>query len=278
MEIRDLERKACQVRRGLLDMIYKSQVGHIGGALSSADIITALFYRLMRFDPQNPQWEDRDRFILSKGHCVEGYYFILADLGFFDKAELSTFCQFGTRLIAHPNRKIPGVEMNTGSLGHGLAVACGMALAGKMDHKDYRVYALMGDGEQDEGSVWEAAMLAANYKLDNLCVIVDRNRLQISGKTEEIMCLEPFAEKWRAFGFHVEEIDGNDMSTVVETLERLKDQKGKPKMILANTVKGKGICFMENQVKWHHGAPDKEGYTEAVTGLDQLAKELCAND
>lgn len=266
--------KACEVRKGILEIIYRSQVGHIGGALSSADLLTALFYHTMRHDPANPSWPDRDRFVLSKGHCVEGYYYILASSGYFSCQELSTFCQFGTRLIAHPNRKVPGVEMNTGALGHGLPVANGIALAAKMDKKDYRTYVLMGDGEQNEGSVWEAAMLAANYQLDNLCVIVDRNHLQISGPTEQVMRLEPFADKWRAFGFHVAEIDGHDMATVVQTFEEMKEIKGKPQLILANTIKGKGISYMENEYKWHHGAPDEAAYLQALAELNHCEEEL----
>lgn len=191
MNVKELQKKAVEVRKGALDIIYRAGAGHIGGTLSSADVITALFYKIMRYDPKNPALADRDRFILSKGHCIEGYLYALADCGFFPKEELKTFCQFGTRLIGHPNRDVPGIEMNTGALGHGLSCGCGMAKAGKLDHKDYRVFVLMGDGEINEGSVWEAAMFAASHKLDNLYAILDRNRLQISGCTEDVLRLEP---------------------------------------------------------------------------------------
>ncbi len=268
MNVDELELKALDVRRGVLDMIYHSKAGHIGGTFSSADIIVALYYKLMHTDPTDSGNPNRDRFILSKGHCIEGYLYTLADKGFFDREELKEFSTFGSRLIGHPNRAVPGIEMNTGSLGHGLSCACGMALAAKMDHKDYRVYALMGDGEQDEGSIWEAAMFAASYSLDNLYAILDRNSLQISGPTERVMRLEPLKAKWEAFGFHVMEINGNSMAEIVSAFDSLYKIKGKPKLLLANTVKGKGVSFMENQTEWHHNIPTAEQYIQAVRELD----------
>lgn len=270
----ELKQKANEIRQGIIDLVHMSQVGHVGGALSSCDILTALYYQIMRVDSRRPDDPDRDRFVLSKGHCVEGYINILADLGYIRREELSTFCQFGTRLIAHPNCQIPGVEMNTGALGHGLSVACGMAKAAKIQGKSYRVYVVMGDGEQGEGSIWEAAMFAANYQLDNLYAVLDRNRLQISGPTEQVMQLEPLREKWEAFGFHVEEIDGNDMEAILRAFAHLQQIKGKPKLLLANTVKGNGVSFMENQTKWHHGGLNDELYAVASREIAGRARSL----
>jgi transketolase len=225
----------------------------------------------MNINPQNPSWENRDRYVQSKGHAVESYWAILADKGFIAKEELKTFSQFNTRLIGHPNNKVPGVEMNTGALGHGLPIAVGMALAGKMDEKSYRVYTLMGDGEQAEGSVWEGAMAAAQYKLDNLVAIIDRNKLQITGSTEDVMSIEPLGDKWRSFGWEVVEVDGNDIEQLVEVLTNTPKSNGKPTMVIAHTVKGKGISFAENVAKWHHHVPSKEEYELAMR---ELSKQL----
>ncbi|WP_270170652.1 transketolase [Paenibacillus sp. SYP-B4298] len=268
-----LQDKAIQIRMDLLQMIHHAKAGHTGGSLSNTDVLTALYYRIMRIDPRQPKWEQRDRFIASKGHAVESLWCILADLGFFDKEELKTFSQFGTRLIGHPNNKVPGIEMNTGALGHGLPIAVGMALAAKRDGRDYRVFCLMGDGEQAEGSVWEGAMAGAHYKLDNLVGIIDRNRLQISGTTEEVMGLEPLEEKWAAFGWHVVSIDGNDMAAVVAALESAPQAQGKPTLIMANTVKGKGVSFAENVPHWHHHVPSNEELALALAEL-AAAREL----
>jgi len=276
MDIHALEQKAAEIRKTLLTMIYTAKTGHTGGALSSADILTALYYRVLRVKPENPQWEKRDRFVLSKGHCVEGYYAILGDLGFFPKEELKEFSRFGSRLIGHPNNKVPGVEVNTGALGHGLPVGVGMAIGLKKDNSGSMVYVLMGDGEQGEGSIWEAAMAAAHYKLDNLVGILDRNYLQISGNTEDVMSLEPLADRWRAFGWEVRRIDGNNMQQVVNTLEAAP-VSGKPTLIIADTVKGKGVREMENAAKWHHGVPDEKLYKSAVAQLDDAVKELRHN-
>lgn len=268
MSIKQLKLKAIDIRCELLQMIHRAKAGHTGGSLSNTDVLTALYYRVMKLDPQNPKWDERDRFIASKGHAVESLWCILADKEFFPKEELSTFSQFGTRLIGHPNNKVPGIEMNTGALGHGLSISVGMALAAKRDHKGYRVFCLMGDGEQAEGSVWEAAMAGAHYKLDNLTAIIDRNKLQISGSTEDVMGLEPLEEKWTAFGWQVVSINGNEMAEVVAALEAAPTVKGKPTLIMANTTKGKGISFAENVAHWHHHVPSDE---ELALALAELA-------
>lgn len=271
MNMTELKAKAAQIRMDLLNMIHTAKTGHTGGSLSNTDILTALYYRVMKLDPANPKWEERDRFIASKGHSVESLWSILADLGFFPKEELLTYSQFGTRLIGHPNNKVPGIEMNTGALGHGLPIAVGMALAAKRDQKSYRVFCLMGDGEQAEGSNWEAAMAGAHYKLDNLVGIIDRNRLQISGTTEEVMGLEPLEDKWAAFGWNVVSIDGNDMAALVEALEAVPSVQGKPTLLMANTVKGKGVSFAENVPHWHHHVPNE---AELELALSELAATM----
>ncbi len=265
MQIDELKRKANELRQNTLRLIVSSGSGHTGGDLSAADILTTLFYHVMHYDVNNPKWQDRDRFILSKGHSVEIYYSILADLGFFPYEELRTFMQFGTRFIGHPNNKVPGIELNSGALGHGLSVGVGMAIAGKMDHRNYTVYVLMGDGELAEGSIWEAAMSASHYNLDNLCAIVDRNTLQISGNTEEVMRLEPLNDKWKAFGFEVLDADGHDPASLIAAFQT---ETVGPKLIMAHTVKGKGVSFMENEPKWHHGVPTHEQLEKAIHELD----------
>ncbi|MBO1510713.1 transketolase [Metabacillus bambusae] len=273
-EITFLKRKAAEIRMELLTMIYEAKTGHTGGSLSNTDILTVLYYKIMNIDPNNPNWDERDRYVQSKGHSVESYWAILADKGFFPKEELKTFSQFGTRLIGHPNNKVPGVEMNTGALGHGLPIAVGMALAAKLDGKSYKVYTLMGDGEQAEGSVWEGAMAASQYKLDNLVAIIDRNKLQITGSTEDVMGLEPLGDKWRSFGWEVVEVDGNDVEQLVEVFSNTPKVVGKPTMIVANTVKGKGISFAENVGAWHHRVPTKEEYDLAMEELSQQLEVL----
>ena len=270
----ELKIKAAQIRMDLFKLIYTAKTGHTGGSLSNTDILTALYYRIMRIDPANPKWEERDRFIASKGHSVESLWCILADLGFFPKEELDTYSQFGTRLIGHPNNKVAGIEMNTGALGHGMAISVGMALALKKDGKGCRVYCLMGDGEQAEGSVWEAAMAGAHYKLDNLIGIVDRNRLQISGSTEDVMSLEPLEDKWTAFGWNVVSINGNDMDDLVRAFEEVPTVVGKPTLIMANTIKGKGISFAENVAHWHHHVPNDSELEQAMHELTALIEQL----
>ena len=277
--IKELEKKACEIRRDVVELVYRAGCGHIGGDMSEMEGLTALYYKHMNCTPQNRKDPDRDRFILSKGHSVESLYCILADRGYFDKKELmETYSAFQSRFIGHPNNKIPGIEMNSGSLGHGLPVAVGMALAGKMDKKSYRVYTVMGDGELAEGSVWEGAMAGGHYHLDNLCAIVDRNRLQISGTTEEVMAHDSQEERWAAFGWNVISIPGNDMRAVDAALTAAEETKGKPTVIIANTVKGSGISFMENQVAWHHKVFSKEQYEQAVGELQEKWNNICAEE
>lgn len=267
-----LQEKARWVRRELLKMIARAKTGHTGGALSTVDILVALYYEVMDIGQPGSCQTGRDHFILSKGHSCEGLYCILADLGFFAQEELQTFCQFGTRLTGHPTRHIPGIEVNTGSLGHGLSIGVGMALAARMDRLSSRVYVLLGDGELAEGSVWEAAMAAANYGLDHLIAIVDRNGLQISGPTEEIMRLEPLVDKWRAFGWEVREVNGHDIGLLVENLAQAPWRKGAPNLLIAYTQKGRGVSFMEGSYRWHHRVPTDEELSRALAELGGGAK------
>jgi transketolase len=266
-KIKFLSKKAAQIRRDLLKMIVNAGTGHTAGSLSNTDIMTVLFYEVMDIKVDDPDWDDRDRFILSKGHSVESYYSILADKGYFDKEELNTFCQYKSRLIGHPNNKVPGVEMNTGALGHGLAIAAGIAKAAKMSKKDYNVYTLMGDGELAEGSVWEAALAASHFKLDNLVGIIDRNNLQITDNTEKVMSLEPLAEKWKSFGWEVIEVDGHNYQELIDAFSESEKNNEKPTLVLANTIKGKGVSFMENKAEWHHGLPSEEELAQALEEL-----------
>ncbi|MGE6579153.1 MULTISPECIES: transketolase [Paenibacillus] len=274
MDIQELKVKAAQIRMDLLTIIHRAKTGHTGGSLSNTDILTALYYEIMNIDPAHSKWEDRDRFIASKGHSVESLWCVLADRGFFPSEELETYSQFGTRLIGHPNNKVPGIEMNTGALGHGLPISVGMALAAKRDGRSYRVFCLMGDGEQAEGSNWEAAMAGAHYKLDNLVGIIDRNQLQISGTTEEVMGLEPLNEKWAAFGWNVVSINGNDMEELLQAFRAAPEVAGKPTLILANTTKGQGVSFAENVPAWHHHVPNDEELALALAELSASIEEL----
>lgn len=261
-----MQRIAALRRADAVTMIARAGAGHTGGAMSCLDVLTCLYYHVMRIRPDEPLWPDRDRFLLSKGHSVEGLYGILADLGYFPKEELRTFSQAGSRLIGHPNNKVPGIDMCTGALGHGLPVAVGMALAAVRTHRTYRAFVVMGDGEQGEGSVWEAAMAAAHYGLDNLYAIIDRNGLQISGTTEQVMRLENLADKWRAFGWEVSETDGHDMDALVRYFDA-PGTAGKPKCLIAHTVKGKGLPFAEGKREWHHGVPTAEQLEQAYAAL-----------
>lgn len=265
----DLDRMARRLRRHIVRMTAAARSGHPGGSLSAADIVSALYFRVMRnIDPADPRNPDRDRFILSKGHCCPVLYAALAEKGFFDPGQLETFRQLHSPLQGHPDmRKLPGVEMNTGSLGQGLSAGVGMALAGRIDGRTYRVYVLLGDGECQEGQVWEAAMAAAHYKLDNLVAIVDRNNLQIDGPTEQVMSLEPLADKWRAFGWHVIEVDGHSLPGLLSAFAKAAAVGGKPTVIIASTVKGKGVSFMENAVEWHGVAPTVEQRDLALAEL-----------
>jgi len=265
----NLKQKACDIRKDIVTLIHNAGTGHIGGDLSVTDILVALYYKQMNVSPQNIDDPNRDRFVLSKGHSVESLYCILADCGFFPKEDLKSYSKYASKYIGHPNNKVNGVEMNTGSLGHGLSVSVGMALAGRMDEKSYRVYAVMGDGEMAEGSVWEAIMAGSHYKLDNLTAFVDRNRLQISGTTEKVMSQEKQEERWAAFGWHVLSIDGNDIDEINKAIETAKQTKGQPTVIIANTTKGCGVSLMENQAGWHHRVPTDDEYEEAMRELDQ---------
>ena len=267
-EIKQLRVLANKARMGAILGTYHAKSGHPGGSLSAADIFTYLYFKEMNVDPQDPQWEDRDRFVLSKGHCCPSLYAVLALKGYFDWDELTSLRHVGAMLQGHPDMKgTPGIDMSTGSLGQGVSAACGMALAGKLDNKDYRVYTVLGDGEVEEGQVWEAAMFASHHKLDNLVVIVDQNGLQIDGPVAEVGGIEPLDKKFEAFGFEVIKIDGHDFQQIKDALDRAKTVKGKPTAILAKTVKGKGVSFMENQVGWHGVAPNKEQYEAATAEL-----------
>lgn len=267
-KLQELVRKANTIRQHIIRMVGEAKSGHPGGSLSAADIVTTLYFHEMRIRPEEPQWPDRDRFVLSKGHAAPVLYAALAEKGFFPVDELHTLRKINSRLQGHPSMKhLPGVEMSTGSLGQGLSTAVGMALAGKIDRKDFRVYALLGDGEIQEGQIWEAAMAAAHYKLDNLVGILDHNGLQIDGPTCEVMSPEPVADKWQAFGWHVVVIDGHDFKQIISALQEARRVKGKPAMIIANTVKGKGVSFMENEVGWHGSAPDAEQVQQALAEL-----------
>jgi transketolase len=273
MSIEELKEMAVNIRCDIIEMIATAKAGHPGGSLSAADVVTALYFRVMRLDPGNPDWPDRDRFILSKGHACPVWYAALAERGYFDKSHLGTLRQLNSILQGHPDmRKTPGIDMTAGSLGHGLSAGLGMALSGKLREKGYHVWVIIGDGESQEGSIWEAAMAAAKWKADNLTAILDRNHLQNDDCVDTEMPIEPLADKWRAFGWHVLEIDGHDMEEVVETLERAKTIKGKPTIIIAHTIKGKGVSFMENVVEWHGKAPCKE---EAQQALEEIRGCIC---
>ena len=274
-EIKQLRILATKSRIGAILGTFHAKSGHPGGSLSAADLFTYLYYKELNVDPRNPQWEDRDRFVLSKGHCCPSLYAVLAMKGFFDWDELTNLRHVGSMLQGHPDmNKTPGVDMSTGSLGQGVSTACGMALAAKLDRKDYRVYTLLGDGEVEEGQVWEAAMFASHNNLDNLVVMVDQNGLQIDGTVDDVAGIEPLDKKFEAFGFEVFKIDGHDFEQIKDALDKAKTVKGKPTAILCRTVKGKGVSFMENQVGWHGVAPNKEQFELATAELEAQLKKL----
>ena len=267
-KIEELEKMSKVIRRGIIEQVYKAGSGHPGGSLSIADIMTVLYFNELNIDEKNPRWENRDRFVLSKGHCVPALYSCLANRGFFDVSELEGFRKIDGKLQGHPDMtKVPGVDMSTGSLGQGLSAAVGMALAGKMDKRDYRVYCVLGDGEIEEGEVWEAAMSAVKYKLDNLCAIVDNNNVQIDGTIEEVGGLRKIDEKFKSFGFQIINIDGHNIEEIISALEVAKNVKEKPVCIIAKTVKGKGVSYMENKKEWHGKAPNEEQYKIAIEEL-----------
>ena len=270
-----LKRLANNVRFGIIESLYNAACGHPGGSLSIADIITYLYFEEMNIDPGNPKAEGRDRFVLSKGHTAPALYSVLAERGYFDKEELKTLRKTDSRLQGHPDMKgIPGVDMSSGSLGLGISAACGMALSAKAYGSDYRVYTIVGDGESEEGQVWEAAMFAAHYKLDNLVAVVDWNGLQIDGPVTEVMNPTPHDEKFRAFGWHVITIDGHNFAEIEAAFEESKTVKGKPTVIIAKTVKGKGVSYMENKCEWHGQAPKEEQYKIAISELEKIAESL----
>ena len=267
-DIKQLQEKAKEVRKGIIEADYSNKSGHPGGSLSIADIMTVLYFNQMNIDEKNPKWEDRDRLVLSKGHCSPALYSCLANRGFFDVEKLKTFRNINSNLQGHPDmNKVPGVDISSGSLGQGLSCANGMAIAGKMDNKNYRVYCILGDGEIEEGQVWEAAMASNKYKLDNLCVIVDNNNLQIDGTIEEVMSSYPIDEKFKSFGFQVINIDGHNIQEIIDAFDVAKNVKDKPTCIIAKTIKGKGVSYMENDVKWHGIAPNEEQYQLAMKEL-----------
>lgn len=268
-KINFLKNKANSIRKLIIKMLAEAKSGHPGGSLSSTEIITCLYFEVMRHDSKKPNWVQRDRFHLSKGHCCPVVYSGLALSGYFSIDELMNLRKLGCLLQGHPDRNIPGIEVASGSLGQGLSVASGMSLAGKIDKQDYRVYCLMGDGELQEGNIWEAAMSAAHFKLDNLCGIIDYNHFQIDGRIEEIMELAPLADKWRSFGWHVIQCDGHSVEELLKAFEEAKTIKQKPTVIIANTVKGKGVSFMEHVVDFHGRAPTKE---EEAIALGELEK------
>ena len=273
----ELQKMANEVRKGIVTSVHSAKAGHPGGSLSAADMFTYLYFEEMNIDPKNPKMEDRDRFVLSKGHTAPGYYAALANRGYFPVEDLKTLRHLGSYLQGHPcMQETPGVDMSSGSLGQGISAAVGMALAGKLDNKDYRVYTLLGDGEIQEGQVWEAAMFAGHRKLDNLVVIVDNNGLQIDGKIDDVCSPYPIDKKFEAFNFHVINVaDGNDMDQLKAAFDEAKATKGMPTAIIMKTVKGKGVSFMENQAGWHGKAPNDEQYAQAMADLEKVGEALC---
>ena len=275
MDNLQLKKTANAVRRDIVTEVYSAKAGHPGGSLSAADLFTFLYFEEMHIDPKNPKDPDRDRFVLSKGHTCPGLYAAMAERGYFPKEELPTFRHLGARLQGHPSMQyLPGLDMSSGSLGQGISAACGMALAGKIDGKNYRVYTLLGDGELEEGEVWEAAMFAGNQHLDNMCVIVDNNNLQIDGRIDDVNSPKPIDEKFAAFKFHVIKINGHDFDEIRAAFQEAKNTKGQPTLILASTIKGKGVSYMENQAGWHGKAPNAEQYETAMQDLDRIDEEL----
>lgn len=277
MTTKQLQQKSINYRKNILKYIVGANAGHTGGSLSCTDILNVLYNEVLNVSPENFSSPDRDRYVQSKGHCVEALFVVLADKGFFPESDLETLCKYKSHYIGHPTKKIKGIEQNTGALGHGLPICVGMSIAAKMDKKDYKVFTLMGDGELPEGSNWEAALSAAHYKLDNLCAIVDKNALQITAHTADVMNTDPLDEKWKAFGWAVKEVNGNDIDELRAAFASLPFEKGKPSVIIAHTTKGKGVSFMENELKWHHGVPNKEQYEQAMNELDEALQSVMNN-
>ena len=274
-EKKQLQITACKVRMGVIESTYGAKAGHPGGSLSAAEVFTYLYFKEMNIDPKNPKWEDRDRFVLSKGHTTPGLYSALANRGFFPVEDLPTFRHIDSYLQGHPNMNtVPGVDMSTGSLGQGISTAVGMAMAAKYTGKENRVYTLLGDGEIQEGQVWEACMAASHYKLDNLCIVVDNNGLQIDGAIADVMSPYPIVDKLEAFGFSVQQIDGHDFEAIEAAFRKAKTVKGQPSAIVLKTVKGKGVSFMENDAGWHGKAPNDAEYAQAMAELKAQLAEL----
>ncbi|MEJ6979888.1 transketolase [Pedobacter sp. P351] len=265
----ELTVKSNVYRQRILKYIVGANAGHTGGSLSCVDILNVLYNYTLKVSPENFTSPDRDRYIQSKGHCVEALYVVLADKGFFPEEDLNTLCKYKSHYIGHPTRKVKGVEQNTGALGHGLSLSVGNAIAAKLDEKDFRVFTLLGDGELPEGSNWEAALTAAHYKLDNLCAIIDKNDLQISGRTADVCNTDPVDKKFESFGWAVKHVDGHDLKALKEAFDSLPFSEGQPSLIIAHTVKGKGVSFMENQISWHHGVPNPQQYNDAIKELTE---------
>lgn len=279
MDIKQLELLAEKNRKRLVEVVYKAKAGHIGGDLSCLNMMTALYFNVMRgIEPDNPKAKERDRFVLSKGHCVEALYVTLEAKGLLKPDVLDTLGQFGSILSGHPTIEVPGIEVNSGALGHGLSIGVGMAIAAKMDKKKYRTFVLMGDGEQGEGSIYEAAMAAHKYCLDNLVAIIDRNHLQISGNTEDVMPIDSISERWSAFGWDVITTNGDSMACIVDTFSKIDFSNHKPHLIVSNTTKGKGVAFMEGIAKWHHGVLNEQQCKEAVQEISQRIDAMTNNN
>lgn len=272
--VREMERKAIEVRKRTVEIIYNASGGHIGGSLSSVDILVALYFGILNVDPENPNLKGRDRFIMSKGHSVESYYSTLEKRGFIPSEMLDTYGQFNSPLAGHPTRKTPGIELNSGALGHGLSVGVGMAIAAKRSGENYRTYVLMGDGEHGEGSIMEAASSAGHYKLNNLVAIIDRNQLQISGRTEDVCAVDDLEGKYKACGWSVVHCDGHNMEALLKCFNEIKQQKEKPTLVIAHTIKGKGVSFMEDKAVWHHKTPTEEQLNIAISELNQKMEEI----
>ena len=271
---KELQIKSLEYRKTILEIIFKSGAGHTAGSLSCVDILNVLYNNILNINPKNFNSIDRNRYVQSKGHTVEALYTVLCDNNFFTEEDLSTLNKFNSHFIGHPTRKIPGIEHNTGALGHGLSVAVGMAIGFKLDNKPFKVYTLLGDGELSEGSIWESLLSASKYKLDNLVIIIDRNGLQITGKTEEVNPIEPLIDKFLSFGLNIQEVNGNSVSELNKVFNEIPFNNNQPSLIIANTIKGKGVSFIENQVVWHHKLPSDEEYNKAIKELDIQLENL----
>lgn len=274
MDTCELQLTAERNRRRLVEVVYHGGAGHIGGDLSCLNVMTALYNRVMNVSPEKVKDASRDRFILSKGHCVEALYTVLEQCGFIDAALLNTLGQYGSVLSGHPTIEVNGIEVNSGALGHGLSIGVGMAIAARMKGELWHTYVMMGDGEQGEGSIYEAAMAGGHYHLDNLVAVIDRNHLQISGNTEDVMAIEDIRQRWTAFGWDVKEMNGDEMQSIVETFDSIDYQNGKPHLLISNTTKGKGVSYMENVASWHHGMPNEEQYQQAIAEISERIAHL----